>query len=371
MEKERFNYIWSLFILRGQGFHLGHLNNIREALKISKYLIILLGSHNKAIDYDDPWTCDQRREMIEVCLSEDEKSRIYFQYIEDRLYNNAAWLSMAQDKVDSILMQYSRYRLNALTKEKQVKMCIVGYSKDESSWYLKAFPRLDFIELPKFSIFEGDGPINATDIRRYIYENKLGHAKALMPEKTYEWLIKNWINTESAKYVKDWYEFDKKYEEPYQTYPYAVNFYTADSVVIHNGHVLLGKRKNFPGKDYWAIIGGHVNANENAQEASLRELYEETNINVPEHELRKCLKFEKLFDHPNRSKRCRLRSKKGRTVTMAYCYILDDMLKFPSVKADDDLIEVKWVPFSEIINMRNVLFEDHCDILEYFINRIN
>jgi bifunctional NMN adenylyltransferase/nudix hydrolase len=371
MNKERFPYIWSLFIMRGQGFHLGHLHNINESLKISKYLIILLGSHNKAIDYDDPWTAEQRREMIEACLTEDQKSRIYFQYIEDRLYNNSAWLATAQEKVDAILMQYSRYRLNAIDKERQVKMCIVGYSKDESSWYLKAFPRLDQVELPKFSLYEDDGPINATDIRRYIYEHKLGHAKALMPEGAYNWIVNNWINTPEAQYVKDWYEFDKKYEEPYLNYPYAVNFYTADSVVIHHGHVLLGKRKKFPGKGYFAIPGGHVNADETALQASLRELREETSIGLSDAELLKCLKFEKLFDHPNRSKRCRLRSKKGRTVTIVHCYVLDDTLDFPYTKAADDLEEVKWVPFSDIFNMRSELFEDHPDILEYSINHTN
>jgi bifunctional NMN adenylyltransferase/nudix hydrolase len=368
---ERFPYIWSLFILRGQGFHLGHLHNINEALKISKFLIILLGSHNKAIDFDDPWTVEQRREMIEASLTEDQKTRIYFQYIEDRLYSNSTWIAMAQEKVDSILLQYSRYRLNAIDKNKQVKMCIIGHSKDESSWYLKAFPHLDLVELPKFNIFESDGPINATDIRHYIYENKFGHAKALMPSGTYNWIIKNWINTPDAKYVKDWYDFEMKYEEPYLTQPYAVNFYTADAVVIHSGHVLLGRRKNFPGKDYWAIIGGHVNANETAQEASVRELYEETKIRISPLELQKCLKFEKLFDHPKRSKRCCMRTKKGRTISMTYCYVLDNELQLPYIEADDDIAEVKWVPFSDIKNMRNVLFEDHADILDYCINHIN
>ncbi len=357
--------------MRGQGFHLGHMHNINEALKISKYLIILLGSHNKAIDYDDPWTTAQRREMIEACLTEEQKSRIYFQYIEDRLYNNSAWLTTAQEKVDAILMQYSRYRLNAIDKERQVKMCIIGHDKDDSSWYIHAFPRLDLVELPKFNLYENDGPINATDIRRYIYDHKLGHAKALMPEGAYNWLLKNWINTPDAQYVKDWYDHDVEEEKKYLNVPYAANFYTADSLVIHRAHVLLGKRKNFPGKGYWCIPGGHVNANETAQQAALRELREETSIGISDANLLKCLKFEKLFDHPNRSKRCRVLTKKGRTVTILHCFILDDDVEFPYIKAADDLEELKFVPFSDIANMRNQLLEDHADMLQYAISRIN
>lgn len=52
------------------------------------------------------------------------------------------------------------------------------------------------------------------------------------------------------------------------------------AVVISKGKILLVKRKNPPGKDYWAIPGGSVRWGESLQEATVREIKEETGVSI-------------------------------------------------------------------------------------------
>lgn len=362
LKKERFNYIYGCLIGKFSPPHKGHIHLIVEALKQTKYLIILIGSHNRTLDYDIPWTSDERIEMIKSSLTEEQRNRIYFQTIEDRIYSDAEWKTMAQEKIDAILLQYSKYRLNAFDKNRQVNMAIFGYNKDETSFYLTAFPNLKFVELSKYSFDDEDVPLNATDIRKAFYEGYRGRIKDWMPDGTYQWLKDNWFDTEREQYMQDWYKFDLEYEKPYLNYPYAVNFYTADVVLCHRSCFLLVRRNGYPFKDALAFPGGHINANENAYEAAIRELREETQIKISDSKLNSSFKVQKLFDAPNRSKRCRVTTKKGRTVTVAHLFVLDDNWERPHVESADDAADVVWVSFADFKNMRNQLMEDHCDI---------
>jgi 8-oxo-dGTP diphosphatase len=49
-------------------------------------------------------------------------------------------------------------------------------------------------------------------------------------------------------------------------------------VVVKEGKVLLGKRKNAHCAGDWAFPGGHLNLGENVEDCALRELHEETGL---------------------------------------------------------------------------------------------
>jgi bifunctional NMN adenylyltransferase/nudix hydrolase len=156
-------------------------------------------------------------------------------------------------------------------------------------------------------------------------------------------------------------EFIEKYKSQYSSLPYPPIFVTTDAVVVQSGHVLLVKRRAEPGKGLWAFPGGFVNAagDKSIEDAMLRELNEETNIKLPEKVLRGSIEKVKVFDSPTRSKR-------GRTITHAfYIHLKDGEWNLPKIRASDDAEKAEWVPLHRVKS--DDMFEDHVDILQYFI----
>ena len=51
-------------------------------------------------------------------------------------------------------------------------------------------------------------------------------------------------------------------------------------IIVKNGEVLLGKRRNSHGEGAWALPGGHLEWNESITECALREVFEETGLIV-------------------------------------------------------------------------------------------
>lgn len=97
-------------------------------------------------------------------------------------------------------------------------------------------------------------------------------------------------------------------------------------------------------------------------DSMLRELREETRLKVPEPVLRGSVKADKVFDHPERSLR-------GRTITHAYLIELADG-PLPPVKGGDDAAKAKWLPIAQVMEMDEVMFEDHLDIIRYFLGTV-
>ena len=60
---------------------------------------------------------------------------------------------------------------------------------------------------------------------------------------------------------------------------------TVDGVLLENGEILLIKRKGEPFKGKWALPGGFVEYNEKVEDAIIREIREETGVNVEIKEL--------------------------------------------------------------------------------------
>lgn len=107
------------------------------------------------------------------------------------------------------------------------------------------------------------------------------------------------------------------------------------AVVVHEGKILLEKRKNAPGKGKWSIPGGLVELGESAEQAVGREVKEETGLEVEE---------PRLIDVVNNINL----DEKGKT---KYHYVIVDYLvkvRGGVPKAASDADEVKWVSFSEV-----------------------
>jgi len=121
---------------------------------------------------------------------------------------------------------------------------------------------------------------------------------------------------------------------------------TVDTVVFHEGKVLLVKRGVEPFKGKWALPGGRVECGERVEDAALRELKEETGI---EGEL---VTLISVYSDPNRDPR-------GHYVSVAFLAVPKGSAE---PKAATDAAEAKWFPLSEI--PWNDLAFDHAQIIK-------
>ncbi|MFD8629629.1 NUDIX domain-containing protein [Streptomyces hygroscopicus] len=123
--------------------------------------------------------------------------------------------------------------------------------------------------------------------------------------------------------------------------------YTADVVAFTpGGDVLLVERDWPPYEGAWALPGGHVDPGETSRAAAVRELEEETGVQVAAADLRQI----GVWDSPERDPR-------GRYVTVAYAAVVPaDTQIVPGT----DARTARWWPLD---NLPERLAFDHADIL--------
>ena len=90
-----------LLIGRFQPFHLGHLSAIQFALSKVDKLWIGLGSSNKPIEKDNPFTATERKKMILSSIDSSMKEKISIYFIPD-VDNHVRWI----EKIDTIVPSF-------------------------------------------------------------------------------------------------------------------------------------------------------------------------------------------------------------------------------------------------------------------------
>src|SRR4051812_43814820 len=102
----KFDYL--VFIARIQPLHNGHVHIINRALAVAAKVIVLVGSANVARCPRNPFTYDERREMIldaAACgVIEGGADRLIVQPIGDFSYNDQAWIARVQRCVDEAIL---------------------------------------------------------------------------------------------------------------------------------------------------------------------------------------------------------------------------------------------------------------------------
>jgi bifunctional NMN adenylyltransferase/nudix hydrolase len=339
---------YGVLIGRFEPFHNGHFSLVKFALDKVEELLIILGSCNVARSIKNPWTADERKEMILSCFGKEEQDRIIFLEASDYLYNDNRWLTCIQQQVDEVT-------------DGEEDIVLIGEQKDRSSFYLKMFPQWKHLEAGMNFI---DG-LDATRIREDYFVCKYNSyafqcLEENLPGPVFNILSAS-VGTDDYETLRNEFCFVCDYKNKWETAPYAPTFVTVDTVVIQSGHVLLVKRKSCPGKGLWALPGGFLNQHERIEDAALRELREETVIALPKEELRKMIVDRHVFDHPDRSTRVR-------TITHAFCLNLGSG-KLPRVKGSDDAEKAFWLPLKEVSSKENMFLEDHAHIIRYFCDR--
>lgn len=325
------------FIGRFQPFHNGHKSVVDLALKHSQKVAIILGSHNRPRNARNPLTTQERVEMISAVYPAEIKSgRISFVPQVDHTYNMDRWIAGVQSAVSTVA--FTPYTPDP------VKIGLIGHAKDASSFYMKSFPTWGSIEAPNLS------GLNATHIRDRLFAGQ--DISEFLPEPV-DKLLKGY--SDRLKGIIAEHDFIKTYRKQWDASPYPPVFQTVDAVVVQSGHILLVKRKANPGKGLWALPGGFLNTEETLQDATVRELKEETRLAVPEPVLHGSIAKREVFDDPYRSLR-------GRTITTAFLFRLSDRPDLPKIKGGDDAEKAQWVPLGQLD--RQQMYEDHFDIIE-------
>lgn len=332
-----------VLIGRFQPFHNAHLTIVQRAKVMCRRLVIITGSANQPRTYKNPFTSEEREQMIMRATAGliDSDFFISVEPNPDTIYNDQAWA----------------IRVQGLVSKHQIlggKTGIIGHRKDDSSFYFDMFPQWPFEQV------ESIEPLSAVNIRNLFFKEdvNMNFIKNVVPPTTLDFLS-SFKDTEDWKQIIKEREFIAGYKKQYASLPYPPVFVTTDAVVIQSGHVLMIKRRAEPGKGLWALPGGFLNADtdKSVQACAIRELKEETGIKVPVPVLIGSIVDCKVFDAIERSTR-------GRTITHAFKIVLPDG-ELPKVKGQDDAEKAKWVPIAELDS--SLCYEDHYEILQTFV----
>lgn len=359
-----------VYIGRFQMAHKAHEATIKHAIEQADRVVILVGSSELARDERNPFTFEERKsvlDLISLRLAKEEwgKGRtvkVDILPVHDHVYNNTKWLQEVHKQVRSV------------TSSTDITLTGCKKEQDASTFYLDIFPqwKKDMIEEVQVGVKLSDEKaavevwssetVNSTAVRKQFFSTQ--QVPSSLPTETKEFLQNfKTLKPDVLQYLVNEFNFNQKYQAemreklPYDTIP----FLTGDAAVICAGHVLVIRRRSHPGKGLLALPGGFFDAwsDQNQVDTAIRELIEETRIDVPEKVLRGSIRKVDEFGDMKRSLRWRI-------ITKCVHIQLQDT-KLPKVKGSDDAEKAFWMPLGEVLAHRDQFFEDHLSILDTMI----
>jgi len=121
-----------LLIGRFQPFHLGHLDAIIFALSKVENLWIGIGSSNKSHEMNNPFTADERKEMILSSIDSKLANRIKIYYIPD-VDDHEKWTYSIDSIVPSYDLVFSNDKFTQSLYQKRKKQVIAVPLKNRES----------------------------------------------------------------------------------------------------------------------------------------------------------------------------------------------------------------------------------------------
>ena len=122
----------------------------------------------------------------------------------------------------------------------------------------------------------------------------------------------------------------------------AQPIFVAEVYMIYQQQLLMFKRssskKLFP--NYWALPGGHIEDNEDALAAAIREVKEETGLNILPENIQ--LKVVAMHHHLDRQE-----------MFMAFAFVVHLDQQFP-LSQDSDEGQAAWIPIDQALQMPEV-----------------
>ena len=338
------SYAASVFIGGFQVFHHGQLALLRQALALAPLCIVVLGSAFQARTPKNPFTWQERAEMIRLALPEAEHAKLRFLPVRD-YYDQARWVAAVRQGVAALAGNGA--------------IALVGHLKDATSQYLNDFPGWALVDVDR------QGEIHASALRdAYFGAAADGSVEAALaalvdqaPATTLQFL-RAWAALPYYQELAGEWDSLRQEKEKWRGSPYPPVFVTVDAVVKCAGQVLLIRRGRAPGKGQLAVPGGFLEPRETVWQSALRELDEETGLRLLDSDIEAAFKAVRVFDHPDRSQR-------GRVITHAHWFDLGPR-RPPELTAGDDASDAQWVPIADLLGLENQFHDDHFHILDFF-----
>lgn len=327
---------------RWQMPHWSHLNLLQSAFDLADEVIVVIGSSWRSRNPKNPFVFLERKEMLLATMSHEQRSRVKFVGVRD-VYGIDRWTDLVRGAV-------------ARHSTPQDRVIIVGHNKDASSFYLGCFPGWEFVD--------AGSPISvdATTLRSILFteptpQQALDKLSTYMHDGTLSWLSR-WVQSGAFTERRAEHIEVELYKKKYP----AKQYYTGDAIIEAGGHFLMIERGGTIGHGLLAWPGGFAEDTEDGLATAMRELLEETTLDIDEQTLRQCLVGTRVFDDPGRSPR-------GHIITTACHFRLPNYTRetLPLVFGRDDAKAkpALWLAPGDFAMRMHEMLDDHDVIGEW------
>jgi bifunctional NMN adenylyltransferase/nudix hydrolase len=313
--------------------HLVHCAALEQAHAHAPRVLVLLGSARSARSLRHPFSADERMEMLRGAAAERGLPPLQIVSLPDRLYDDLAWHALLETAIAANVP--GAQRIAQVQAGPDGRPALPGWA-----WVHGA---------------RWNGP-DFWEVRRGLLSDAAesrARLDARLPAATHAFLAR-WRAGSSCAQLGEELRYIEDFRASWRAAPYPPILVTTDAVVVHDGHLLLIQRGRAPGRGLWALPGGFVDQDETLLEGCVRELREETGLQLGDALRDASLRGQRIFDAPHRSLR-------GRTITHAFRFDLPAGTAV-AVQGGDDASAARWVPLAQLDAMESDMFEDHFHI---------
>jgi len=327
-----------IIVGRMQPLHNGHVALIHKALKENEQVLLLLGSVNREVNFNNPFTYDERVKMVRNVFPEEMYEELLIRGIKDKPTDDE-WIQELIANIGQV--------------EEDPSKVILYTSEKDAEWYKGS-------TLYHVETLDSKG-LSATDIRNTWYTCEENLYK-LVPDYVCMEMTKlthgdRWLNLRTEKIMclkgKEQAIADHKFSNPIEP--------VAHAALIHDKQILLVQRNSTRGYGQWALPGGFIEHTETTREAAVRELREETGVDLMEHRVQEMAQaVEENIDDLS-----------VRTLGINYLYVMDPSVEKPEVSIDDtECLAYRWCPIADILSESMVLFYNHNVVVQRLLANV-
>lgn len=339
--------------------HNEHVRMLIQMLRENTHVIVLVGSANRRMSNKNPFSYAERYQVLDAEMRRIGAENYSILPLFDRLYTETRWEASVQQRVNEYAMSQG---IN--TRD----ITLYGQNKDKTTYYLDSFKNWARRDLGIIA------DIDATRIREewFAKEQVLANSPIVLEHASPE--MQQFLSKRPYHQPTQMdYAYYKKEAERFKDYPFpeTLSFICVDAIIECAGHILTVTRasEKDPGYGCRALVGGFKERNLSLFDSVVAEIYQETNLRIPERTLRQSLRGQRTFDHPARNNGIP-------RVTHGFHFKIEPREdgKFPRAKGGDDAKAswlpnngLVWEPIGNILSAETIMYDDHMDMVDSFV----